>query len=248
MYKTSPFQYHRKVVGAVRNLTQGRGDVSGNLKSIFIYHVLLPQLFQMVGNGFKWDKKDQLQALVLGNFNEVFVAGDVLKGIMNTVRGLPFPYQITPVESTARSAQNAVQHLDQADVIKAVLDQEENVSMEDLLKAVEDMAKVAGDVSGMPVRGAYAIGKGVYDVSSGAEKDKDIVHKAARILGWSEASLQPNSNSIFDDDVTSKKVKDLMDNTKVPTFNEIYELQDIRDKGKKTTAPAKKTNKKIPDF
>lgn len=252
MYKTSPFQYHRKVVGAMRDLAHGRGSASANLKSIFIYHVLLPQIFQMVGNGFKWDKKDQIQALILGNFNDIFIAGDILKGIMNTVRGLPFAYQITPVESTVRSAQQAIQHLDQADVIKAVLNEESKVSMDDLFKAIEDFAKTAGDISGLPVRGTYAIGKGIYDVATGAEVGKDGLHKAARILGWSESSLQQNSKSIFDDDLDYKKVKEAMEDIKNPTLNKIYDMEDAREKKaepeKKSTVAPKKGDRKVPNF
>jgi hypothetical protein len=228
MYKTSPFSYHRKVAGAMRNIVHGRGSFTGNAKTIFIYHVLLPQIFQMVGNGFKWEEKDQLQALVLGNFNDVFVAGDIIKGLTNTMRGLPFPYQASPVESTGRTAQQAIQHLDSSNLLKAVLDQEENVSMEDVFKAIEDFSKVAGDVSGMPVRGAYGIGKGIYDVSTGKLDDADPMHKVARILGWSESALQENSKNIFDDDLTSRKVQGLMDDDKKPTLNEIYKMEDER--------------------
>jgi hypothetical protein len=239
MYKTSPFQYHRKVMGAMRNLVHGRGTVSSNMKTIFIYHVLLPQLFQMIGNGFKWDKKDQMQALALGNFNEVFIAGDILKGLMNTVRGLPFPYQASPIESTGRTAQQAIQHLDQSNVIKAVMNAGEDVSMPDVLKAIEDLSKVTGDVTGMPVRGTYAIAKGIYDVSTGQTEQKDILHKAARILGWSESALRENSKNIFDDDLTSREVKGLIEDTKNPTLEKIYEKEDNRVKSVKKPLPGK---------
>jgi len=239
MYKTSPFQYHRKVAGAFRDLTHGRGSATANLKTLAIYHVLLPQLFQMVGNGFKWDKEEQLQALVLGNFNEIFIAGDILKGIQNTLNGLPFAYQMSPIESTGKSAQQAAQHLKKAN-IDAILKEAENVSMPDLLKAVEDIAKVTGDLTGTPMRGLYSIGKGVYDVAEGELEDKDAMHKVLRIMGWSEYALEAGSKSKFDDEAPMKVLKKAMTDDKTPTLHEIYDLEDKRvNQTKKPVTPAK---------
>jgi hypothetical protein len=240
MYKTSPFQYHRKVAGAFRDLTHGRGSATANLKTLAIYHVLLPQLFQMVGNGFKWNEDDQLQALVLGNFNEIFIAGDIIKGIQNSLNGLPFAYQMSPIESTGKSAQQAAQHFKKANVIDAILKESENVSMPDLLKAVEDMAKVTGDLTGTPMRGLYSIGKGVYDVAEGNLEDKSTMHKALRIMGWSEYALQENSKGEYDSEAPLRILKKSMMDDKTPTLHEIYNLEDKRvNQTKKPVTPAK---------
>jgi hypothetical protein len=214
MYKTSPLQYHRKVVGAIRNFKYGRGDKLANIKTLAIYHVILPQLFQLVGNGFKWDKDDQKRALLYGNFNEIFMAGDIVKGLNNAWRGLPFDYQLSPVESTWTAGQKAARHLQSAD-LEAIFSAVDDVNMHQLLEAIEDGAKVIGDVSGLPIHGILSMARGVSDVAKG-----ETEYPVRRILGWSEWSLE-NGVDFFSSDEDRAEAKKLMDDTKHPTLDKI---------------------------
>ena len=216
MYKTSPFQYHRKVMGAVRNLSLNRGNISGNLKTIAIYHVILPQLFQIVGNGFKWDKDDQLRALGFGNINEIFVAGDIMKGITNALQGLPWDYQFTPVESTWRTGQKFAKH------VKAIFEAAENVSMTEVWKAIEDLAIVVGDVTGAPLHGAVSSIKGAVDVAAG-----NTERPVRRIMGWSEQSMEGGVGFFDASGPENDKLKTLINDTKNPTIEEINKMDDV---------------------
>jgi cytochrome c1 len=57
------------------------------------------------------------------------------------------------------------------------------------------------------------------------------------------------ANGLFIKDKEEKdELEKLINNTKVPTFNKIYELQDKKNKEKESSVPAKKSSKKIPDF
>lgn len=236
MYKTSPFQYHRKVTGAVRNLAYGRGEVSGNIKTLAIYHVILPQIFQMVGNGFKWDQDDQLRALAFGNINEIFVLGDLMEAAINAYEGLPFEYQLTPVESTGKSLQKAVKHITASDLLNA----SEDVDMTEIWKALEDLGNVTGDAFGLPVRGTTSLIKGVVDVASG--KVEGTHDKTMRILGWSDRALE-GGKGFFDSSDEEESFLRLLNDTKNPTLEKARNTLPPYSPNK--TIPAK-SNKVIP--
>jgi len=110
MYRTAPMQYHRKVIGAYRNSLHGRMSWQDATKTIALYHVVLPSLFQLASNGFRWDNDDQLWAAVLGNFNNVLVYGDIVAGVTNAIRGLPWNYQMTPMQEIGLTAQDATRY------------------------------------------------------------------------------------------------------------------------------------------
>jgi hypothetical protein len=182
MYKTSPLQYHRKVMEGARGLIAGRGSKADNLKKMFIYHVLLPQVFQMAGNGFKWDGEDQATAAVLGNFNNVFAAGDGIQYIANQIRGLPFNYQATPVESLVTDAPRVGKDLEE---IAWLMENPESVTFSEVMDAWKNMATIVSHATGTPVKGVHSTLSGIADVVDG-----NTEYPARRIIGWSEASLE----------------------------------------------------------
>jgi hypothetical protein len=57
-----------------------RGRKTGRqmAKELFILHILVPNFFQYVANGFDWDEKDQLRASILGMMNGWFIIGDAI--------------------------------------------------------------------------------------------------------------------------------------------------------------------------
>lgn len=57
MFQSSQNQYLRKELNAVRGLATGRMGWEQAVKTIFIFHVLLPCFFQFASDGFEWDKK-----------------------------------------------------------------------------------------------------------------------------------------------------------------------------------------------
>jgi hypothetical protein len=254
MYKTQSFQYHRKVTAAWRNLEYGkaffhrdpiRGTRTANFKNLMLYHVALPMMFQFVANGLKFDWEDELQAGLLGNLNEVFIAGDAFDYIMGFIRGLPFDYQATPIESTINTVAKAGKYWKQANIIKAIFDEEENISTQDLIKAVENTARATGDYIGVPIDFMLKTEKTVEDVATGQTN-----YPVRRVLGWSERTMDDANSLIFKDKKEKSELENLINDTANPTFYKIFDLEDKK-KGaekKKSVAPVKKGTGKIPNF
>lgn len=236
MYKSAPMQYHRKVSAAVRNLTTGRGTWEQNIKTIAIYHVVMPALFQFMANGFKWDTKDEVQAGVLGNLNNLFVAGDIIEGLINTARGEPWKkYRVSPILSTYDDAEALVTHLPKVytskkqmikgipeEYIPQVLEVAKNYqwNMLELGKTIKYASKVIGAGLGLPVPGVTAMGQGIYDVSTGKEEDKSFFYKAQRILGTSDYTLQ---NGVDDSGLTDEEIDKLIETEGRPVKKETPE-------------------------
>jgi len=87
MFQTSPIQYNRILVNAIKAHNKGRINKKQLMKTALIYHVILPQIFTAMGSlgigAFSEDDerretfwRRQLTALVVGNFNSVFLLGD----------------------------------------------------------------------------------------------------------------------------------------------------------------------------
>jgi len=98
MFKTSPKQYLRKEMSGLRNMRRGFRDKNlkqfmGGLNKFLMYHVMMPVGFQFVAAGMGlagWDEednKDIARAAILGNFNSLFLVGDILQGLSNTLAG-----------------------------------------------------------------------------------------------------------------------------------------------------------------
>ena len=222
MYKSAPMQYHRKVSAGVRNLVSGRGTWQQNVKTIALYHVVLPAVFQWMANGFRWDTKDEIQAGVLGNVNNLFALGDIVEGIINVYRGEPWKkYNISPILSTVDDIVSATQHIPKVytsdkkmikgipeeyipQVLEAAKDYKWNFL--ELEKAIKYTSKVLGAAAGLPVPGVTSMGKGIYDVASGVDADKPFMYKLQHILGKSDYTLQDAAD---DSDLTPEEIEEM---------------------------------------
>jgi hypothetical protein len=88
MYSSYSMQQARMTTEAVRGLLSGRMDKQKAFKQIFIYHFLVPQITQLMTNailGAGVDKRDQLQAALLGSMNAIPIAGDVISYSVDTL-------------------------------------------------------------------------------------------------------------------------------------------------------------------
>ena len=247
MYKSANMQYQRKVSAAVRGLIHGRGTWQQNVKTVALYHVVMPMLFQFMANGFKWNNRDEVQAGLLGNINDLFVAGDMIDGIINTVNGQPWKkYQVSPLLATYEDAVNTATHLSKVkpsaskmaegvpekylpQVLKAAHDMEPNYA--ELLKAGSYAGKFMGNVLGLPVDGTVAVYKGIKDVAEGNVEPRD---KFLRIIGFSKYNA---GNAVDGSDMTPEQIQKLIEEAqkKYPT------------KTSTSNKPAVKTQK-VPNF
>ena len=93
MFLTTPKQYLRKEITASRNLMRklrawdrsaGKGTLTENGRQLLMYHFFMPMFFQWVSAGFPisdWDDEDtedMLRAAIIGNFNALFIVGELI--------------------------------------------------------------------------------------------------------------------------------------------------------------------------
>lgn len=242
-------QYHRKVSAAVRNLATGRGTWEQNIKTIAVYHVIMPALFQFMANGFKWDTKDEIRAGAIGNLNNLFALGDAVEGIINVAQGESWKkYNVSPILTTYDDAVNVVKHLPKVytskkkmiegipeEYVPQVLEAAKNYQWNtpELLKTLKYASKVLGAGFGLPIPGATAMGQGIYDVATGNEEGKPLTHKIQRVLGSSNYTL---GDAVDDSDLTDEEVEKLLKTETKPVEE-------------KTPEPVKNKNKgNIPNF
>jgi hypothetical protein len=107
MFMTTPKQYYRMERMAFRQLWRktkafdrkaGKGTLWQNVRTVAMYHAVMPALFQYVALGLPGmmrdrtdeDDQDMLRSIVLGNLNALFIAGDVLTMGFDQLRGKPW--------------------------------------------------------------------------------------------------------------------------------------------------------------
>lgn len=168
-YKSSPNQYFRKEVGALRNFIHGRQGVAQTAKTVIIFHMLLPMFFQWVSDGFEWDEDEQIRAMVLGPLNGIFIAGDLIEAAVRSAVGLRDFDDELPMMSVVDG------------VIRAVgLIKDDDITTEDFIRATRAIAETGGHITGLPLKTGIDIGTGVVDLFSG-----DFEKGAYEVLGWS---------------------------------------------------------------
>ncbi len=169
MFRSSPNQYVRKEIGAVRNLIVGRQGVIKTAKTLLIFHFLLPMFFQWVSDAFEWDKKEQLRAAIFGPLNGLFILGDIIEGVVRTALGMKvYPHEI-PIYGIANDIMKAVREL------KA-----DDIDTEDIMDAIRAIAGFTGSIAGVPLKATFDISTGVADVITG-----EFGQGFIKLLGWS---------------------------------------------------------------
>ncbi len=79
MFMSSQNKYFQMEQHAIRNAIKGRMSVQDAAKIVFLYHILLPSLFQFISDYGKWKWGEQLRAMALGSFNGIFLAGNYIE-------------------------------------------------------------------------------------------------------------------------------------------------------------------------
>lgn len=143
MFMTTPKQYLRNEIIAVRNLYRAmrgkdyKGTVGQNVRTFVMYHVFMPVLFQYVSMGLPGilrnkrdeDKWDLLRAAVIGNLNGLFLLGEAVNTIGDLVTGKPWAGTQTKslgflmiMNSLIRKLSKAINYKDKKKRDKAYLD------------------------------------------------------------------------------------------------------------------------------
>lgn len=77
----------RAEYNAILDRKAGRITRKQFAKRIIILHLVIPNLIQIIANGFTFDEEDQLRASLLGTANGIFVFGDVIDGMVRLLSG-----------------------------------------------------------------------------------------------------------------------------------------------------------------
>lgn len=175
MFQSAQNQYFREEVGAIRNLLAGRMGAKEAGKKIFIYHVLLPQLAQLLANLGRWDdeaQRDHLRALIFGSLNGMFVLNDIMLAVSRMVMGDSRfgdeAVRIAPL-STLKGISRAWKELDHDEIL-----------FEDVLDASRELSsRTLGPALGLPIQQLFNYYDGVYDILEG-----EYLKGGAKLAGW----------------------------------------------------------------
>lgn len=183
MFQSSQNQYLRKELTALRGLATGRMDWDKAMKTLFIYHFLLPMFFQFVSDGFRWDKDAQLRAAVLGSLNGAFVLGKVMERMVDwAITGtLNYKLGIKELFPPVSVLENGAKFL--SDSVNYAVD---DISLEDYMEALRGAVRTAGEATGLPLKYPMDVA-----AASGDYLDEEEYGKAALLwLGWSPYALR----------------------------------------------------------
>lgn len=80
-FKQAQYQYFNQYMDTIWNAKRMSPAEVG--RKLFVYHAILPTVWQFAANAFRWDARDQLRALILGPAGELVIVGDALHNIVN---------------------------------------------------------------------------------------------------------------------------------------------------------------------
>jgi hypothetical protein len=171
MFLSTPNQYFRKELGAIRNLLAGRGSVKQHAKTIFIFHFMLPMIFQYVSDFFRFNKEEQLRAALLGSLNGWFIVGDGLDYLLRKALG----QRTFTSEISLYSISN-----DMGKAIDLLLKDPDEVDTDDVIRGLRGFAGATGSLTGTPLKQVVDTGSAINEVLQG-EYERGL----GQFLGWS---------------------------------------------------------------
>ena len=213
MFLTSPIQYNRLALEALGQLVQSYGkegkivDAATRkqvrrkaVKSFFVYHVLLPQIFSAVSQAFigLWTDdeerreefwRNQLYTLLIGNLNTFFIIGEGLDYLAREAAGASTFFSSGRVTNPAfDSLATLTRELAEvSESVTAAVTRGEQLDWESLIDLTEEGVKISSGVPISPVRRHV---ENLYKVGTGEVSPAESV---PLFMGWSEWSLGINN-------------------------------------------------------
>ena len=183
MFQSSQNQYFRKELTALRGLITSRMPKDKVFKTLFIFHFLLPMLFQFVSDGFRWDKTAQLRAGILGSLNGVFVLGKVMERLVDWgIDGkLNYKLGIRELLPPISVFENIGRFLD-----KSVKYATNDIALEDYVEALKGGVRTLGEMTGLPLKYPMDVTTTYADYA----KDEEYAKLGLLMLGWSPWALR----------------------------------------------------------
>lgn len=194
MFLTTPKQYLRKEIQAVRNLGRmmsksdkaGKGTAWQNLRTLGMYHFFLPVLFQYVALGLpgilrEWrddeDDKDLWRAAILGNLNALFLYGEIFAAAGDLLTGKPWAGEQTRTVGLIQSSMNVIKKLKKAMTIKDE-DKKEKAQKDAILELL--------NMTGAPASTVDRMIQNYKEIGTDDDLGKDIM----RVLNYSKYQIE----------------------------------------------------------
>lgn len=175
MFLSTPTQHHNKQMDAIQNMLAGRITVIEGAKTLAIFQILIPTLFQLASNLGRWDTKDQALAAIIGPWNSIFIAGQYLDFIIRKLAGEHAYDPGSPVLSLFNGYVKAISNLTEKDI-----------DANDIEDAILGFMDSSGKLSGLPLQQVTNIGFGIRDAAMG-----DYAKGAMRsLLGVTKAQAE----------------------------------------------------------
>ncbi len=200
MFQTAQMQYFRHTRAAYRGLVKGRGNVGDNLRKLFVYHALLPLMFQYVAQGLKLrDEDDELDDVLLtrlftlgvgvGSLNGVPIFGKFMEHAAHAVAGDQINLTLTPLTGIGTNAVDMFLRFSKLlfEIQSGEVDDFTPDDIDDALAILDsplthNILFVAGIATGLPFNPAVKQAMGI----GAALQGKDDFRRA---LGYSEYAL-----------------------------------------------------------
>jgi hypothetical protein len=181
MFMTSPNQYLRRELAAIRQWRTGRISTGEAAKRVTIYHVMLPMLFQFVADFGEFKPKEQARAVLLGSLNGLFILGDTLDYAIRRALGLPTYARGLPVFDLGEDVIRAIES-----GWAAIID---DIDEDDIAKAINGLLQVTGAATGLPLRQVKDMIAALNDIY-----EEDYRMGIGGLLGWPKGALKESDD------------------------------------------------------
>ncbi|MEE8598290.1 MAG: hypothetical protein V3S69_02010, partial [Dehalococcoidales bacterium] len=78
LFMTARLALFRGELRAFRQFSRGKISKGEFIKRFAVYHIIIPSLIQAVASGFRFEKDDQITAMILGQLNTFLIFGDLI--------------------------------------------------------------------------------------------------------------------------------------------------------------------------
>jgi hypothetical protein len=150
MFMRDANKYFRIISDNARHFRHGRGSRARAAANIAIAWVVVPSIYQLVADAFRWDKERQTRALVLGPINNMLVVGNFAQMIWETAwsgRQPDVAGAVSPVLGLVEDVLNTGLRVRRLAKKRA---SGEEVPAEDYVRVAEDVSMILGETLGIP--------------------------------------------------------------------------------------------------
>jgi hypothetical protein len=197
MFQNSIKQYLRKEITSSRELyrrikssgKEGKGTVGTNLRTLFVYHSVLPVFFEFVSMGLPgiwadWEDEDAVdlgRAALIGNLNALFIVGDMIESIADALTDKPWTgssKSLPPLQAAADFAKQIYKY-------RRTTDPEKKEKI--LFDAIIDVTKYAG----VPGPQLQKLRNNIKELIEGGEDPGKVI---LRMFNFSEYQISGRKN------------------------------------------------------